>query len=116
MKKLFTILTASLALVVFANSANAQSAATTSETKAASVGEAKPATTDLKSAQPQKEVKASAVTATKAATTTEQKQESLNKQIADYERKIEANRNNPNFDLKGAEAELARLKEGAGVK
>jgi len=108
MKKIFTILSVSLALVVFANSANAQSSTTISTSKEATA-------TDLKSAQT-KEVKTSTNTATKTAVTEAAKKQGLLDQIKQYETKIEANRNNPKFDLKAAEEELARLKQDAGVK
>lgn len=111
MKKLITIFCVSAAAVLFSTSVNAQTTTTT----------AKPATaTDLKSAQTSKQVNASTNTstntATKTAVTAEEKKQAELNTIKEYERKIEANRNNPKFDLKAAEEELARLKQNAGVK
>lgn len=107
MKKLITIFCVSAAAVLFSTSVNAQTTTTT----------AKPATaTDLKSAQTSKQVNASTNTATKTAVTAEEKKQAELNTIKEYERKIEANRNNPKFDVKAAEEELARLKQNAGVK
>ncbi len=109
MKKLISILSVSLALVAFANSANAQSSATTiSNSKGATA-------TDIKAAQV-KEVNTSTATSVKTAVRPEDKKQTQLDQIKQYETKIEANRNNPKFDVKAAEAELARLKQDAGVK
>lgn len=109
MKKAFAILTVSFALVVFTTSANAQSAT--------SISTAKPATaSDAKTSPTTKEVKASANTATKVEVTAEEKRQVQLDKINEYEKKIEANRNNPRFDVKAAEAELARMKKELEVK
>lgn len=107
MKKIFTILSLAFAFAVVSNTANAQSA--TATTKESKVAPSNQKATDLKSETEGK-------SATRVAAPAEDKNAMVQKQISDYERKIEANRNNPNFDLKAAEAELARMKKEAGLK
>ena len=109
MKKFITVLGISVAAIAFATTANAQTATTISTSKPATA-------TDLKSTQSTKAVSTSSNAATKTATTAAEKQQAELNAIKEYERKIEANRNNPKFDLKAAEEELARLKANAGVK
>jgi hypothetical protein len=108
MKKFITILGVSAAAVLFTTTANAQ--ATISNSKGTATA------TDLKSTQTNKQVTTSTSTATKATVTAEEKKQAELNSIKEYEQKIEANRNNPKFDIKAAEAELARLRENAGVK
>ncbi len=110
MKKFITILGVSAAAVLFTTTANAQSATTITNSKGTATAK------DLKSTQSTKEVTTSPNTATKATTTAAEKQQAELNAIKEYERKIEANRNNPRFDVKAAEEELARLKANAGVK
>lgn len=110
MKKIITILGVSAAAVLFTTTANAQSATTISNSKGTATA------TDLKSTQSDKQVTTSTNTATKTAVTAEEKKQAELNSIKEYERKIEANRNNPKFDIKAAEEELARLKQNAGVK
>jgi hypothetical protein len=109
-KKFIILLTATIAAIAFTNTADAQTTSITNSKSATA--------TSVKTTQPSKEVKVSsnAPTATKTAATPERKQQAHQNQIAEYERKIEANRNNPNFDIKAAESELERLKQSAGVK
>ena len=111
MKKITTFLVASAAVFAFATTANAQSAATTT-TKPRDVKSASVQSKEDKK-ETAKESKVSSNTETKTAVKAEQTPQS---QIAELERKIEANRNNPRFDVKGAEEELARLKAAAGTK
>lgn len=108
MKKFITILGVSAAAVLFTTTANAQ--ATISNSKGTATA------TDVKSTQTDKQVTTTTNTATKTAVTAEEKKQAELNSIKEYERKIEANRNNPKFDLKAAEEELARLKQNAGVK
>jgi len=120
MKKIFTILSVSLAFVVFANTANAQTATSAKENQTSVTNNKGATATDLKSQQQTKEVsketQVSSNKATKTAVSAEDNKQNVNKQIEEYQTKIDANRNNPNFDLKSAEAELARLKSEAGIK
>ena len=117
MKKIITILSVSIAAVVYVNTANAQTATSVKEAQKTSVTNSKTSTaTDIKSAQTPQQVRVSSNTATKTGTTVAEKNQADLNAIKEYETKIEANRNNPKFDIKAAEAELARLKANAGVK
>lgn len=117
MKKFITILSVTLAAVVYVNTATAQTGTSVKEAQKTSVSNSKTSTaTDVKTATTPQQVRTSPNTATKTGTTVAAKNQSDLDAIKAYETKIEANRNNPKFDLKAAEAELARLKANAGVK
>lgn len=124
MKKLLTILSVSLAFVAFTTTASAQGAATKESAKPSFTNNKAETVSDLKSQENEKAAAKKEAVAKKEtpenAAKREQKQQAnaaeMNKKIETYERKIEARKNDPNFDLKAAEAELARMKKEAAGK
>lgn len=105
MKKIIITLSACAAACLVINTANAQSMTSKKSdeaTKQETVTEA-PANKQTLTSEERLEIRQKA-----------RKEEEL-KKIADYEAKIKANENNPDFDKAKAQEELARLKREAGV-
>lgn len=116
MKKILTLLTLTLVLT-YAGNAFAQSATTTAEEKAAlqTAPDNSPATQVAVPVTVERKSTLAPQQARPVQTTTD-KNAHVRQEIAAFENKINANRNNPDFDVKAAEAELQRMKQAAGVK
>jgi len=113
MKKIYTLSVMAIAMAC-AGSAYAQSAAELDQkSKAQSPANNAPAQTVVVRTSTQAK---SAQVAAKPVRAEDKKMQAAREEVAAYEAKINANRNNPNFDVKAAEAELQRLKVENGIK
>lgn len=113
MKKIYTLSVVAIAFM-FAQTVSAQSSATIEEKEKAQIAPNNapaqtvviPATTQAKSAQ----------VAPATNRPEDKKMQAAREEVAAYEAKINANRNNPAFDVKAAEAELRQIKQNYGIK